>query len=568
MVAGLALLCDLGGMLSAGRRTIRSARIRAAGGGEAAALICIVVVAVLLRTWHLTSVPLAVGYDEADSALDSARLFHLPFQALGPSNWGHNPSLYFYAMAFLFKLAGETITVARLTSALFGVVGVVGVYLVGRQMLGPAYGLCGGTLLAVSAWSVHFSRYAIMDIGVPTLVSVGLAAALLGMRRREGPWFAVAGVLFGLTVMTYAGGFLAVAVLTVWMLGYTWARARPDERRTTLMKALFLPLCIVVASMPFLVMLHLDPSYTLWREQQISLFRLVSGSHAQLDALLTNLRAHALMFTVMGDKSGANNLPGQPMLDTVSGSCFLVGLGICLRNFRALFAQVLLLWLSVCLLAGILSNPSEAPEAARTIGAVAPAALIAAIPLALLGQWIGRLPLPTHLSHRTGHRIHGREVGWATHMSALAVLAVVIPISAALAQTTRIYFSAYADNLTAWETLDGPVTAAALKIAPLARKGYRVLVPSEPTMTDVGLRFVGGFSYSRYAGGNPRVGTTVGPGVVVVVPGADDAVVARLRNMYSLAKVVRLTPPFDPAIVDHWLVILPFASPPVAGSRR
>src|SRR5262249_57989021 len=75
-------------------------------------------------------------------------------------------------------------------------------------------------------------------------------------------------------------------------------------------------------------------------------------------------------------------------LDPVTGALFLLGLGMCVRRIRHWFYQLLLLWLATTMLSGILSLDFEAPQAARSVGALAPLMLIAALPLVLLARTV------------------------------------------------------------------------------------------------------------------------------------------------------------------------------------
>ena len=534
-------------------RSRAASRFRDAPGlwMEAVLLLVILLGALILRVWHLSAVPLGVGYDEADSALDAMALFHLPFQPLGPGNWGHNPSLYFYAMALIFKIGGASIGTARFTSVAFGVLGVGGVYLVGRQAGGAGLGLCAAALLAVSGWSLHFSRFAIMDIATPALVSLGLWALLLGLRRQSPFWFALSGCMFGLTIMTYAGGFISAVMVCGWLVVRRLA-TDVQWRRTGWPALVLLPLELIAAAMPFLIMLRLDPDYALWREHQMSLFSLVTGSHAQFDALISNLRAHLLMFTAAGDLSGANNLPGQPMLDLVTGTLFLIGIGMCIGRIGEWFPQMLLLWLGGNLLAGILSNPGEAPEAARTVGAVAPISLIAALPLFAAGQVV--LEWARTRSNRAEAPGFGHPASVIDRAGLLAGIVVMGIVLVAGSLTARDYFGAYAVNPVAWQAMHGPMTLVGRAAPALIREGYQVRV--DPGLLRIApiYRFLAGVAPEAYNPAHPITRPVPRPGIVLVVLMSDQSLLTELRREFPGLTVRPLEPSFDPGAMGYCLV--------------
>jgi len=90
---------------------------------------------------------------------------------------------------------------------------------------------------------------------------------------------------------------------------------------------------------------------------------------------------HLLMFNYRGDLNPRHNLPGEPMLDPLSGALMVLGLGLCLWRARQPRSLLLLIWLGVMLLGGIFSRSNEAPHSLRAIGSLPAAYLLAIVPL-------------------------------------------------------------------------------------------------------------------------------------------------------------------------------------------
>ena len=325
-------------------------KIRPDGYREAALLVAILAIALALRTWHLDSLPFGVVFDEVDSAANARALLHLPFQAYAPGNYGHNPSLYFYLLAAMIQVGGGGIGTIRIASALFGLLGVLAAYLIGRRAGGPALGLPAAALLAVATWSVTFSRVALPDIAVPAMAGLGICALCYALYQPVPFAFLLGGLVLGLSLLTYQGAFLpALAALAL-----TAGRLRLDApfRQRALAFAAFLPLGMLVGALPLLVASHLDPAYATARIGSVSITHEYADWPHLLPAIVRNMQRHALMFTVSGDLNGRHNLPGAPMLDPITGTLFLLGLGICLRHLRHWFYALLLLWLGASLLGG------------------------------------------------------------------------------------------------------------------------------------------------------------------------------------------------------------------------
>ena len=430
---------------------------------ETLVLVAVLVAAVGLRVWHLGSVPEGVWIDEADNAMGASRLLHLPFQPIQPTDFNTLPPLYPYAMAFFFWIGGNTLTDVRLTSAFFGVMTVLGVYLIGRLAGGPTLGLCAALLTAVAQWAVDFSRFGVAQDAAPGSLSLAFAAFCVAMLRPRSLWFAIAGLLLGFSLLSYYGAF---SVATVGAFGIFTLRLVMDGtyRRKAWPGMLLLPVGLLVGAAPLLTAIGLDASYALGRLNQTSLFSEYPDWSHRFAGLGANLHAHLLMFTIAGDGNGRHNLPGVPMLDTVTGACFLLGLGMCFRRCYQWFYQLLLFWLILALLSGILSLDFEAPQASRVIAAIPPVMLIAALPLALLARatWVLMLHTSTWLMRRphrsalvTGENVPARQLASRSVAIALATVVTAIPLGIASARNVNGYFNQHMGDLSSWSDMGG-----------------------------------------------------------------------------------------------------------------
>ena len=556
---------------------------------EGGLLAAILAVALAVRTWHLSSLPFGVWFDEVDSAANARALLHLPFQAYAPGNYGHNPSLYFYLLAALIQVGGSGIGTIRIASALFGLLGVLAAYLIGRRAGGPALGLPAAALIGVAAWSITFSRVAMPDIAVPAMVGLGICALCYAQYTPSAFSFLLSGLVLGLSLLTYQGAFLpALAALTL-----TAGRLRLDApfRRRALASVAFLPLGVLVGALPLLVASHLDPAYATARVSSVSITHEYGDWAHLLPALLRNVQRHALMFTVSGDLNGRHNLPGAPMLDPLTGTLFLLGLGICLRHITYWFYALLLVWLGASLLGGILSIDGDAPHGARSIGALIPAALIAALPLASairLGMPrpdpasaspsdAPHIPLEPHGSvappveravrHRSplassaDHR-HGAERGDhpAAPRGAVGALVATVMLVVLVGLNTERYFGRQTANLQSWTAMDGPLALVGQAAAASIRAGYSVrvdpLLGGDRVFQYPVLRFDAGAELTILDPAHPVPGHLPPGGVALIISADDPALYRRIRRSYPAAAVQALAPTFDRGAVQAWVVLL------------
>lgn len=145
-------------------------------------LLAILSIAIILRFWHLASLPPGFYYGEAYEGLQGWQIFTDPaYRPIFLTGNGGVPPLNAYAQALMFGLfhlfGQETgpLTV-RMTSASFGVLGVLALYGLARELqkldaqnsrLSVAFPLFAAASLAVMRWHIHFSRIGIEPILVP-----------------------------------------------------------------------------------------------------------------------------------------------------------------------------------------------------------------------------------------------------------------------------------------------------------------------------------------------------------------------------------------------------------------
>src|SRR3989338_1293700 len=128
-------------------------------------LISILILAAVLRLYRLGEFPAGFNADEAALGYNSYSLL-----LTGRDEHGHpwpvnlesfgdfKPALYSYLLIPWIKLFGLNEWVVRLPAATAGIIAVVLIYLLGKELIDRKFGLISAALLAVSPWHLHFSR--------------------------------------------------------------------------------------------------------------------------------------------------------------------------------------------------------------------------------------------------------------------------------------------------------------------------------------------------------------------------------------------------------------------------
>jgi 4-amino-4-deoxy-L-arabinose transferase-like glycosyltransferase len=411
---------------------------------ELGSLLAILVLGAGVRYSGLDALPFGTWYDEAENGLVAVRLLedpnYRPVYEPRVNSAGH----YLLLLAAAVQFLGRSTLAIRVVSALLGTAAVAAGYLVGREMFGRRMGLVLAFLLAVSRWSINFSRVGMYNISTPLFELVAVGFLLRGLRRRRSLDFAVAGLALGLGMVFYRGFLPFPLVIGAFLLHS--ALAERDIVRRSWRSLLVLALAMLLAMAPVAQYAYSHEGPFWERTRKISVLKGKENREA-LAAIAENTAKHLLMFNYRGDRYGRHNLPGEPMLDPLTGALMVLGLGLCLWKGRKPRSLLLPLWLAAMLLPGILSLEWEAPQALRTIGSLPVACLLAVVSLHGLGQeW---------------RRVLGR------HREGYFLLIVLLLLAAIGCANVHLYFQVQARDFDSWRDFSAPQTIAARLMAGL-----------------------------------------------------------------------------------------------------
>ncbi|MDQ3247862.1 MAG: glycosyltransferase family 39 protein, partial [Chloroflexota bacterium] len=377
-------------------------------------LLACLIVALLLRLWHIDSLPPGFHFDEAFEGLEAWRMLtdptYRPLFLVG--NFGVAP-INAYANALMFSLfrllGGEAGPVAmRVTAACFGGLGVIALYGLAAELqqtdkfkdrLSASFPLFAAATLAGMRWHIHFSRIGIEPILVPLLWTGTTWLLLRGWRTGHWAAFAGSGVLLAGSMYAYQGAwvipFLTAFVALLLLIDRAGQPVASDNSLSTIRFTLRSPQgfgLFVLAGVAFLLFAPL--AWFFWQNWDLVFLRpaqlaVVGATGSPADTSLGhNLWATAKMFGPLGapgDLDPRRNLPGAPALTGWLAVPFYLGLGLAAWRIRRPGYALLLIGLIGLLLPGVFSE--YAPHFHRILGAAAPTALLCALGLDWLWQW-------------------------------------------------------------------------------------------------------------------------------------------------------------------------------------
>lgn len=344
---------------------------------EIAVFLLIVATAVFFRFYHLQQTPPGLYPDEAMDGVNVLSANETGnYQVFYPQDTGRE-GLFINIEALSVKFFGIHPWALRGVSAVIGVLTVIGLYMLTKEMFDWQIAALSAFMMAISFWHVNFSRIAFRAIMLPFVLVYAFHFLWRGMKSLKLSYFFWAGVFGGLGFYTYTAYRAAPLIAIVLFIAYWWylkkdfSHDRYEHTRNQLLRgfALLMIVAFIVALPIGFYFLHHPGEFN--GEPFLSVF----AQPHPWQALGTSVVNTLGMFNFTGDWNNRHNIPGAPMLPWPIGIFFVIGfikeLHHWLQRKHGHFSPLhtfLFAWFFIMLLPGFLST--QAPHALRTIGAL------------------------------------------------------------------------------------------------------------------------------------------------------------------------------------------------------
>jgi len=411
----------------------------------------ILATAAFFRLYHIDSAPPGLYPDEAMNGNNAIQALESGDYKIFYSDNNGREGLFMNVIAFSIKIFGKNVWSLRIVSALAGIITVLGLYLLTKELFNKNIAYLSSFLMAVSFWHVNFSRISFRAILAPMFLVFAFYFLWQGLRSKHLLPFALSGLSWGLGFYTYIA-FRAMPLALILVLLAYWHFIKKDydiERYHKTLKDIsrgFILLLLVAMAItaPLIYYFYQNPGDFFGRTGQISIF----NSYNPIGAFTANFGKTLAMFNFIGDNNWRHNFAGSPLLLWPVGVLFAVGLirsfikWIRLKKKHGHFSTVqslLLSWFFVGLLPSAFSNEGI-PHALRAI-IVAPVVYIfAAEGLWWLYEFVSKSYEQSDLHEIKIKRLKIKEGGLITSFAVTLFLAAV-----GLADYDK-YFNKWAEN--------------------------------------------------------------------------------------------------------------------------
>ncbi len=352
-------------------------------------LAMVVLVAAVFRFYRLSDLPAGILFDSAVNGNDAWRLWQqggfTPFLFTN----GGRESLFIYLQSLSVGILGNTNFALKLAGVCFDTATATFVFIVLRHLSNNRYfAFTAAMIAATSAWLLAISRLGFRAVMVPLLGVLLAWVFLMAWRRANLKFYALTGVLLGLSFYTYPAAKIYALLLPLAMMSGIFFPAERVRWRAHLRGAgigaaiaaiIYLPMWLYARAFAVGLSGSRVGSVAIWADSQsfAEIWRAVGENILRSLGYFCCSGNHQLLIF------GSLNCPG---LDLILGAMLLTGIVLAFKNLRHIENPFLLLWFALGLLPGILAI--EAPHPLRLIAAAVPAIILSAQGIIFLSKKI------------------------------------------------------------------------------------------------------------------------------------------------------------------------------------
>jgi len=376
-------------------------------------LVIIITIAAFIRLYNLNSYPAGLNADEAAIGYNAYSLLQTGLDEHGnrwPVNFksfgDYKPGGYFYLVLPFVKLMGLTELAVRLPSALLGILAVLLIFLLVKELFdNDNLALIASLFLTFSPWHIHFSRGGWESNVATTLLLLGTWLFVRGLKNNI--YFIFSSLSFIASMYTYHSARVIAPLLVLALAFSFYKRVKPFLKTKMFVAILLLSL---IFSGPLIFSLFSSEASSrfsgvgftadtgpLWRVNELrgqhtnwNDFKVVILHNkivAYFTAFLSNYFDHfqGNFLFINGEIVNRNRIPETGQMHLFDIPFFFLGIYFFIKN-RPKNWGIIFLWLAIAPIASALTF--QTPNAIRAHNLVIPLVIISAYGLWNSLQWV------------------------------------------------------------------------------------------------------------------------------------------------------------------------------------
>ena len=348
-------------------------------------VVAVIGLVLFFRFYRLPDIPSQMISDHAEKLLDVGDVLNGDTHIFFRRNTGRE-FFQFYLTAGIARLfdTGLSYLSLKLGTVLSGLVTLIYMYLLGKEMGGKRVGLLAVIFCGMAYWHNIISRFGLRFPIYPLFYAPALYYLVWGLHRRNRLGFILSGLFLGLGLHGYSP-FRVVPFMILVAIGlYLLHRQSEGYRRQAIWGLFMIVIASFIVFLPLLRYMTIDPDIVLYRAMTRigDLEQPLPGPAWQI--FLLNLRNALTMFAWDNGEIWPISVPHRPVLDVVTSVFFHLGVVLMVVRYirqRHWFDIFTLISIPLLMMPSILSLsfPSENPSLNRTAAAIVPVFLVVAL---------------------------------------------------------------------------------------------------------------------------------------------------------------------------------------------
>lgn len=187
-------------------------------------LIIIFLVGIISRAIKFGELPKGLNVDEAGILYDAYCIadygtdrFNNAYPVYMINFGGGQSALYTYIAAILFKIFGISLTVVKIPALVFSILFMIFGFLITKDFKNKKLAILVEFLIVIAPWHFMQSRWA-LDCNL--MSSMLLMSIYTLIKAKSKILYFISGVLFGISLYTYALSYIVIPIILLLLLGY------------------------------------------------------------------------------------------------------------------------------------------------------------------------------------------------------------------------------------------------------------------------------------------------------------------------------------------------------------